>query len=201
MPAPSTNAPTLVLAAIASELGNISDRAVVTHTLGVGIVEAALSLSDTSLTRPWSSVWLLGTAGAYGSDGLEIGSVVAADRHVWVPQAGGSHAGYLPAPVPTIAEPSLPPVDFGALPMVGCATTPTVTTDPNLAGAIARDHDVAVEHLEAFAIARWCETRHIPFAAVLGISNIVGPDAHQEWTSNRDGAEAAARQSLIKLLG
>jgi len=78
------------------------------------------------------------------------------------------------------AVPSLPSVDV--------ATTLAITSKASLArslGKALQDEGETglplVENLEAFAVARACQTRQVPFAAVLGLSNHVGPGAHEEW--------------------
>jgi len=50
----------------------------------------------------------------------------------------------------------------------------------------------ALENLEAFAVARAAAAARLPFAAVLGVSNIVGPRAHAEWRANHLAASRAA---------
>ena len=40
----------------------------------------------------------------------------------------------------------------------------------------------------------------MPFVAVLGVANVVGPTAHEEWRANRALAEAAAREAVATLL-
>jgi purine-nucleoside phosphorylase len=71
---------------------------------------------------------------------------------------------------------------------VVCCTA--ITTDPGVAGALAAEGDV--EHMEAFGVAWACARAGVPFAAVLGITNAVGPNAHAEWKANRAAAQAAA---------
>ncbi|HSZ80968.1 MAG TPA: hypothetical protein VLA14_01740, partial [Polyangia bacterium] len=50
----------------------------------------------------------------------------------------------------------------------------------------------ALENLEAFAVARAAAAARVPFAAVLGVSNVVGPRAHAEWRANHLAASRAA---------
>jgi hypothetical protein len=40
----------------------------------------------------------------------------------------------------------------------------------------------------------------VPFVAVLGIANEVGPDAHVQWLTNRNAAQDVARDAIRHLL-
>jgi len=77
-------------------------------------------------------------------------------------------------------------------------TVGAVTTDARLAERLSDGW--TVEHLEAFGVALACREAGIPFIAVLGISNIVGSDAHIQWLTNRDAAQQAARDAIAPLL-
>ena len=73
------------------------------------------------------------------------------------------------------------------------------TTDSLLSQRLADGWQV--EHLEAFGVAYACEQKGIPFALILGISNVVGPDAHLEWLAHRDKAQNAARDAAMRTIG
>jgi nucleoside phosphorylase len=77
-------------------------------------------------------------------------------------------------------------------------TVGAITTDRTLARRISDGH--TVEHMEAFGVALACKHAKIPFVAVLGITNDVGPDAHVQWLTHRDAAQAAARAAIAPLL-
>ena len=57
---------------------------------------------------------------------------------------------------------------------------------------------VSVEHLEAYGVAFACRESGVPFVVVLGISNVVGPDAHIQWLTHRDAAQDAARVAIAE---
>jgi nucleoside phosphorylase len=58
----------------------------------------------------------------------------------------------------------------------------------------------ALENLEAFSVARVAASMKIPFAAVLGIANQVGPDGHRQWKRNAAEAAAAACRAVMDYL-
>jgi nucleoside phosphorylase len=181
---------TLVVAAAREELGEMDGEAV-----GVGpIVAAARAAAIVSRLRP-SRVVLIGTAGAY-RDGPPVGAAVAGSRIGWASGVAALGLGYVPrAPAPIACE-----LD----PRLRCEWHPiltvgAVTTDSGLAGRFATA-GWSVEHLEAYAVALACAEAGIPFLAVLGIANEVGPDAHVQWLANRDSAQDAARRAIAPLL-
>jgi len=106
--------------------------------------------------------------------------------------------GYVPrAPKPIEADPTL--LSRVTVPRHAVLTVGAITTDRTLARRIA--DGFTVEHLEAYGVAWACKQAQVPFLAVLGITNDVGPDAHVQWLTHRDAAQAAARQAISPLLG
>ncbi len=181
----------LVLAAAREELGDLPGEVV-----GVGPVVAAARAAVLLERLKPSAVVLVGTGGSY-EGGPAIGSAVAAQRVglSWGVAAMG--LGYVPRqPVTIEADPGL----LARLPSPrhNVLTTGAITTDLALARRFADGW--TVEHLEAYAVAHACKEAGIPFVAVLGISNRVGPDAHVEWLTHRDEAQAAARAAITALL-
>jgi purine-nucleoside phosphorylase len=77
-------------------------------------------------------------------------------------------------------------------------TVGAVTTDLDLGERLGEGW--TVEHLEAYAVAWACARSSIPFVAVLGITNTVGPDAHLQWLTHRDQAQSTAREAVQALL-
>ncbi len=180
----------LVLAAAREELGDLPGEVV-----GVGPVAAAAQAAVLLERLQPAGVVLIGTAGAYDG-GPPIGIAVAGRRVglTWGIAAMG--LGYVPRPPPAIdADPAL--LDRLAVPRHDVLTTGAITTDPTLARRFADGW--TVEHLEAFSVAWACQQAGIPFVAVLGISNKVGPEAHAEWLTHRDEAQAAARAAVADL--
>jgi purine-nucleoside phosphorylase len=177
-----------VVAAVAEELGDIDGVA-----LGVGPLRAAAAAARLlALERP-DGVLLVGTAGAYRG-GPAIGSVVAAGTCGWRSGAATYGLGYVPLAPPTIAADVGIGVQLG-LPQVPVLTVAAITTSEALAMAFAAE-GWAVEHLEAYAVALACADAGVPFGAILGITNEVGPSAHAQWIANRSRVERAVQDAL-----
>lgn len=180
----------LVLAAAREELGDLAGEVV-----GVGpIASAARAALLLERLQP-AAVVLIGTGGAY-EGGPPIGIAVVARRVGLTWGIATMGLGYVPRPPPAIdADPAL--LARLSIPAHAVLTTGAITTDPALARRFADGW--TVEHLEAFAVAFACQQANVPFVAVLGISNKVGPDAHAEWLTHRDDAQAAARAAIASL--
>lgn len=181
----------LIVAAARQELGDIDGSVV-----GVGPVVAAARTAAILAERKPDAVVLLGTAGAYPG-GPAVGQAVAAARFGLSYGVATLGLGYVPRAPRDI------PADVGLLATLGLPRHPVltvgaVTTDPTLASRLGSDY--TVEHLEAFAVAFACQEAGVPFAAVLGIASTVGPDAHLQWLTHREEAQAAARDALRPLL-
>jgi nucleoside phosphorylase len=80
--------------------------------------------------------------------------------------------------------------------LVDVATTLGVTTDEGLATLLAQRG--AVEHLEAFAVAMACAAKSVPFAAVLGVANVVGSQGRSQWKENHAFAGRAAAAFIAR---
>jgi len=181
----------LVVSAAREELGDLPGAIV-----GVGPVVAAASAGKLLAERRPDALILIGTAGAY-SGGPPIGSVIASSTLglSWGIAALG--LGYVPRP----PEPLPGDAELLArtgLPAHRVLTTGAITTDPALATQLAEDW--TVEHLEAFAVAWACHEAGVPFLAILGIANEVGPNAHMQWLTHRNAAQDAARACARTLL-
>lgn len=179
------------MAAVDAELGELPGVSV-----GVGPVRAALGAARWLATHTPTGVVLVGTAGAYAG-GPAIGSVVVARR---VGLSGGTSelgGGYTPlAPEPFETDAAWRAM--AGVPEADVFTVSTITTHEGLAHRLAATWQV--EHMETWSVGAACREAGVPFVAVLGISNQVGPGAHEAWLTHRAAAEAAARQVAQRLL-
>jgi nucleoside phosphorylase len=166
------------------------ERAVV----GVGLVEAAAGTARVlERLRPRLLI-LVGTAGAYGR--AAIGRAYVAGRIRLVSHATTRGLAYFPAPMPVALE------KVSALarkiaaasdaPLADVACPVAITRSLAAARTLARASGATLENLEAFAVARAAAAQKVPFAAVLGVANQVGPRAHMQWRAHAAEAAAAA---------
>lgn len=181
----------LALAAVTEELGDLTGVPV-----GIGPVVAAASTARILAEREPAAVLLIGTCGAYPGRGA-IGDVVVSERVGFGSGIAALGLGYVPRPPsPLHCDPELIAA-FGAR-RASVLTASAVSTDPDLVERLGDGWDV--EHMEAFGVAWACKEAGVPFVAVLGIANIVGPDAHVEWLTHREAAQDVAREAARAVL-
>jgi nucleoside phosphorylase len=170
--------------------------------VGIGIVAAAVG--TTCLLGPPRprAVVLIGTCGAYAQPDRAspgIGEAVVASG-VRLSDAGVlSRASELPPALSTSCrtdETLRAALALGGLASVEVATTLGITVDDEVAARMART-GAEVEHLEAFSVAFACQAAGVAFAAVLGVSNLVGTNARAQWKANHLAASGAAARAVI----
>jgi nucleoside phosphorylase len=202
--------PTLVVAAFAPELAPLRRAlarrpagarggGVVCEPVGIGMVDAAAGAARAIARVAPRAILFVGTAGSYGR-APEIGAVVIARHLVLASTAAIRGDGYLPTPLaaraqahPELGASLLRASSGGATGTAAdVATTLAITRTAATARRLAHVTGASVENLEAFAVARAAVVAGVPFAAVLGIANRVGPEAHDEWRINQHRAAAAA---------
>jgi nucleoside phosphorylase len=143
------------------------------------------------------------TAAKPPTSGLAIGDVVIADRVMLVDPSVVMGASEFPEAVSTMLR-----ADGGiceGLATTGArrvtvATTLAVTVDDAVATQIARATGAHVEHMETLAVATACAVRGVVFSAVLGVANIVGAQAREQWRANHRRASEAAARHLLRWL-
>ncbi|MES2638990.1 MAG: hypothetical protein V4850_05890 [Myxococcota bacterium] len=165
-------------------------------SLGVGMLPAGITTARLLATEHPDAVVFVGTAGAYAG-GPAIGSVVTARSVGLVSGSATLGLGYVPlAPAPLLSDAAL--LRALDLPLVDVACLVAITTDPALAARIGISWQV--EHMEAYGVAAACAAAGVAFAAVFGITNVVGPSAHAEWRANREACQGAAAAAVARLV-
>lgn len=169
--------------------------------VGVGLVAAAVGA--TRALAAWSprAIVFVGTAGAYAPSPA-IGTVGIADQIMLASTAAARGDGFLPAPMPTrlATSPSVSRQLLAAavsLPRavarrVNVANPLAITRSLALARRLALGTGAEAENLEVFAVASAARSLRVPFAAVLGIANRVGPAGHRQWMAHQREATRAA---------
>jgi nucleoside phosphorylase len=203
----------LVLAAWLPELAEIrrllkrmpANRHVVAQAAGVGLVEAAIGATAAIARVKPDAVIFVGTAGSYPGrrPDLALAGVVAARRLILSADRVAAGDAFLPPALPAMQETtvSLRRIAAGVgLLMADVACPLAITTRAARVGHGGRAEACDVENLEAFAVARAAAAADLPFAAILGISNTVGPSAHAAWKRNAPRAAAAACRAALEMI-
>lgn len=140
------------------------------------------------------AVLFVGTAGLYKNrlPGVELDEVVAArELRLWSAEVSAGRA-YFPAPLPALLQPTAQMLRLAnelRMPLANVACPLGISTQ---AVRYPRDAAPDVENLEAFAVGRAAARLNLPFMAILGISNQVGPSAHAQWKKHAGAAAVAA---------
>jgi|GEM_PF-357935 len=154
----------------------------------VGPVQAALGAARTIRHLRPSRVVFLGTCGAYPDSGLEVGAIVAAgtmlltgadvvDGRMRLPKLAGGRLRTNAALTETVVSSPGSPI-----PIVRVACTLGITEHDLSAIALSRIADV--ETMEVYGVAAAAKAERIPFAALLGVTNIVGEGGGVGWREN-----------------
>jgi futalosine hydrolase len=168
--------------------------------VGVGPVDAGIGAVRAMARHRPERVIFVGTAGSYPGAPVGIGEAAVAGPMVAVSTAVLRRQAYIPEPqiMRASASPALSEALRGGTrgrnrpPRVAVACPVAITRSALLARQIAGATGAALENLEAFAVARAAAGAGVPFAAVLGVSNRVGPAGHREWRVNHVAASQAA---------
>lgn len=209
MPATKRSRKILVVSAFAPELAPLvrwleaaaqrtARRWVSCQPVGIGAVDAAAGAAAAlALRRLPAAIVFVGTAGSYGgAPGLE-GVAVANVLHLVSGSVAAGQA-YFPDPMHRRAAADgrlrrgLLAAAGGAAVSADVATPISITTARRVAARLALTTGSTVENLEAFAVARAAAQANVPFGAILGVANRVGPGAHVQWLKHRTAATANA---------
>jgi futalosine hydrolase len=195
----------LIMAAHALELGPLraalgadfravfGGRVIGMSEVGVGALLAGAGAMHALCTRRPRAALLVGSCGVYpGRAVFSPGQLVIPSRIAALDAAVlAGHAAF-PAPMPAAieldramraqlahaarrGEPAPAPLE-GPL-----ATTLAITTDDALAARLGSGGDCLAENLEALPVALACHSQHVPFAALLGVTNAVGSQGREQW--------------------
>ena len=185
--------------------GRVGTSVVEARAVGIGLVASAVGAGWLLRAPLPRAVVLIGTCGAYAQvDRITptIGEPVVAAGVRLVDVAAVLGATELPAAIPTLirSDDELRTALVGqGLSPVEVATTLGVTVDDEAAARVART-GAEVEHLEAFSVASACKTAGVAFVAVLGVSNVVGSSAREQWRVNHRAASGAAATEVVRWL-
>jgi nucleoside phosphorylase len=185
--------------------GLVWGTAVEARAVGIGLVAAAIGTARLLRAPLPRAVVLIGTCGSYARvdrSPWALGQAIVAEGVRLVDVGVLSGVVELPAAIPIVCRPdeSLRAAFVRqGLPAVEIGTTLGVTVDDPLAAEMARG-GVEVEHLEAFSVASACQVAGVAFAAVLGVSNIVGSAGREQWRANHRAASAAAAGEVMRWL-
>jgi futalosine hydrolase len=203
---------TLIVSAFEPEIAALrrlvrGHKQLVLEPVGIGAIDAAVGATRAiGRVRP-ARVLFVGTAGIYGGQKearQAIGTAAVAGEVLCMSTAALKGEAYLPGPMvvqlPTSRslQSALSAGRAGQPRHVACPLA--ITRSAALGRRITKATGATLENLEAFAVARAAAAAAIPFAAVLGVANRVGPTGHEEWQRHHRAASRAACELLARFL-
>ena len=205
-------APTLVVSAFEPEIAPLRRlvrglRGVVLEPVGIGAIDAAVGAAGAIVRARPARVIFVGTAGIYGRETearAAIGTAVVAGEIFCMSTAALKGEAYLPGPMVVQVATSRALRTALAGGRAGrsrdVAAPLAITRSATLGRRIAEATGATLENLEAFAVARAAAAAGVPFAAVLGVANGVGPKGHEEWQRHHRAASRAACELIARFL-
>lgn len=167
--------------------GAVRGTAVRTKVVGLGLAAAAAGAARGILAVQPRAVILVGTCGIYpGQPDYRPLDVVVPSRVQLADPVALVGRGELPQPLVT-------KLDCGPMLVAGLNAArarpfaPAVSsmiariTDDSVAASIPVQTGCQADNPEAFAVATACQAAGVPFAAVLGVSNLVGSVGLRDW--------------------
>lgn len=205
----------LIVAAHAPEMAGLrpylSDRLIGTvrglrvrgKAVGMGVGASGPATARGILAVYPRAVILIGSCGVYPNlPQYRPHDVLVSSRVQLVSHAVNAGRSEFPGPMQTSQEcdPLLGAglaAGGGRVFMAQVACTLARTTDDTIAASLHPATGCEAENLEAFSVAEACKSAKIPFAAVLGVSNIVGSTGTRDWTQFQRAAVNAAAETIV----
>lgn len=173
----------------------------VAAAVGIGPVAAAVGACRWLTRFQPRQVLLLGTAGVYPGCGLALGQAVQVAEAMQLD--GACELGLARYPLLGAEEAVQAQAWPGEIPPVRVGCLIGLTLDADLAQRIGHRRQLQLENMEAYAVGKAAQAFGASWSAVLGISNQVGPQGHEQWKQHRHQAQEAAFAAAfpqIKLL-
>jgi nucleoside phosphorylase len=187
--------------------GTVGNLQVVAKTVGVGLAVAGSATATRIHQLAPRAVIALGSCGIYpGPTAYQPLDIVVPSRLSLFDPAVAAGKAAFPEPMQTVLDPD-PQLGAGLLQSAATrghacnvATTMSITTDDAIARAVHGATGIEAENLELFPIALACRAAEIPFAAVLGVTNMVGSTGRQDWRQYQRDAAVAAAEVIVSWL-
>ncbi|BCX78615.1 purine-nucleoside phosphorylase [Campylobacter sp. 19-13652] len=166
-------------------------------SIGIGLVEPAINLTNTvSNTMP---KWILfvGTAGSYGS--IKVGSICLCQNAVNIEISSLLELSYTPINTSVITK--LPEhtntlTDTNnILTDVVCNSSNFITKDSAMADKFIK-MGIDIENMELYSVFSVARKFDIPCAGLLYVTNLCDTNAHNDFIKNHE----TAKKALIKLI-
>lgn len=165
------------------------------HVIGIGGIEAGLSVQTLLQSNSCSRVLFIGTCGSFDLKKYPLGSIVEVREAI--AKSLGEATGDSHRPSEEIIQWNQS-WSLGGLPLVRAVCPPAMTHSEAASKELASFGEV--EHLETASVFAACARHRIPVTACLAVSNGVSPEGHQQWEDHHNQVMQELRSKLSKLL-
>lgn len=184
-------------------IGTIRGLTVRGKAVGIGMATAGPGTARGIIALSPRAVLLVGSCGIYPNlPQYRPHDVIVSTRVQLVSHAVNAGKSEFPEPMQTKLECN--PLLAAGLSASGgrvfgapVACTMARTVDDAFAASIHPATGCEAENLEAFAVGQACKSADVPFAAVLGVSNIVGSTGKHDWMQFQRAAVNAAAEAIV----
>lgn len=173
--------------------------------VGIGLVKAAIGTTNAiNLFRP-QGVLLIGTAGLYSphKERFSLGSAALVRRVSLVFDLSNDQQAFLPKRMQkTCTLPHRFSSTFlhaAKIPHLDVACPVGITRHAKAAKNVAKAFCADLENLETYAALQAARVASLPFVAILGLANEVGPQGHRQWLKH--GKQAAENACMAAWAG
>jgi nucleoside phosphorylase len=171
--------------------------------VGVGLIESAIGTTALLARFKPDMLVLIGTAGVFDCANVEILEAAAVSTTV-IGSPEKDDVAQLPAPMPRESMTSRR-LTSAMSKTLGLKTTRVVcplaiTRTVQRAEALMKVTGASLENLEVFAVAQAAKRAKVPFVAVLGVANTVGPKGAHQWRKYGEAAAATACDAVCTWL-
>jgi len=178
-------------------VGEVAGLKVIAKPVGIGLVSASTgSTARIEAVEP-RAVVLVGTCGAYPGAPFSPNDVVVVRVVSLVDPLVEEGRAAFPDPMSERIDAHAAmraALAASGSPLADVATTLAITTDDALAEQLGQATGADVEQLETYGVASACASLNVPFACVLGVTNVVGSGGRSQWRDTHvTAAEAACR--------
>lgn len=178
----------------------LRDQGIDAHAkpIGVGALAAAYNARTLADQCAGANVFFLGTCGTFARF-EEVRLVQVGSAH-WLPTSDRLGLSYTVQGICPPRQLPKPPEALTALPSLPIVTAicgPSISLDATLPSTFPRE--TSVENLELYSVLPDVAERAKSFAAILAVTNGVGPSAHQEWRRNFRTAAILTAEYLAQL--
>lgn len=182
-----------------------SKQEIILETLGVGFLDAALSLERLiQKHNDIEEIIFIGTAGTYSPTQAQIGELVNAQsaKFLSVGAVQGSSYAASESVFPVYDSNNIPVSDKDSLSQTVdlsrlenlqkayCMSYGAITKDSKIAEKVFEDFgnkEVAlVENMELYGVAKVASENNIVWTSILGITNLVSENSQAEWFANQE---------------